>query len=162
MRVQTGTRSNQPGPLTDLSASGIKGIVFSASTVAATPGFKGAYVLLFHLPHSVAFSRKQISETFPRGWYAYAGSANGPGGIGARLRRHFRRNKKRHWHIDDLTTQADEIHALAVEDGLECTLAAGLGQSGAFIPVADGFGASDCMNCQTHLLAWVESNSHQR
>ena len=40
------------------------------------------------------------------GCYVYAGSARGPGGIRARVRRHLRPDKTPHWHIDQVTAYA--------------------------------------------------------
>ncbi len=39
-----------------------------------------------------------------QGYYIYVGSAFGPGGVNARVSRHFRNTKKLHWHIDYLRT----------------------------------------------------------
>jgi Uri superfamily endonuclease len=43
------------------------------------------------------------------GHYVYAGSAFGPGGVHARVSRHCRNGKNKHWHIDYLR----EIASLA-------------------------------------------------
>lgn len=37
-----------------------------------------------------------------RSYYVYVGSAFGPGGLRARVSRHCRRDKPKHWHIDYL------------------------------------------------------------
>jgi len=75
--------------------------------------------------------------------------------LGARLRRHFRADKKLHWHIDHLTTVADGMSAIAVRDGSECGLAAVLSRSGTFRYAAERFGSSDCNSCPSHLLQWM-------
>src|SRR5690606_27361384 len=67
---------------------------------------KGAYVLVIALREPVAFALRDIVHQLSAGQYIYAGSAHGPGGIDARLRRHFRREKTLHWHVDRLTTVA--------------------------------------------------------
>jgi len=36
------------------------------------------------------------------GYYIYIGSAFGPGGVRARMLRHLRADKPKHWHIDYL------------------------------------------------------------
>ena len=69
------------------------------------PQTRGVYILVFHLakPTSIAFDRKGTRHTFPKGWYLYAGSACGPGGLHKRLTRHQRRiadGKKMHWNVD--------------------------------------------------------------
>ena len=75
---------------------------------------------------------------FPAGWYAYAGSAHGPGGLGARLSRHVRSQKTLHWHADYLRTRAEFVAAWWV-DGTgerECTWADSLSRlPGASLPV---------------------------
>jgi Uri superfamily endonuclease len=90
---------------------------------------------------------------FPAGWYAYAGSALGPGGIRARLARHRRSEKRLHWHIDYLMAFCSLAESWEVTSStrLECAWAAAAGQlPGARIAVP-GFGASDC-RCAGHLI----------
>jgi Uri superfamily endonuclease len=92
---------------------------------------------------------------FKVGHYAYVGSAFGPGGIRARLGRHFRRRKKMRWHIDYLIS-VSQVQGAWVAYGsqrLEHHWAGVLpGLAGAWLPVA-GFGASDC-HCETHLTGF--------
>jgi len=90
---------------------------------------------------------------FEAGRYAYIGSAFGPGGLEARLNRHLRAGKRRHWHIDYLRETADVIRVwtIAGPDRLECQLAGQLAAARGAKPVA-GFGASDC-GCNSHLVA---------
>ena len=45
--------------------------------------------------------------SFPAGKYIYTGSAMGPGGIQARLLRHQKIIKKKHWHIDFLRPECE-------------------------------------------------------
>jgi Uri superfamily endonuclease len=88
----------------------------------------------------------------PRGWYTYAGSALGPGGLRARLDLHRRSAKRLHWHIDYLLLRACLVASweLACAERLECAWQATvLRLAGALEPVA-GFGASDCA-CPAHL-----------
>ena len=97
-----------------------------------------------HLPDSHAISVGRLGvQPFRKGWYLYAGSARGPGGIRARCARHLRLEKRQRWHIDYLTQIAQvrqvwfareltEMHV--VRELLRCPK---LDQ-----PVA-GFGASD-------------------
>jgi Uri superfamily endonuclease len=117
------------------------------------PAVSGAYVLVLEIS-------KKLGLTIPRfrgvtvmpGLYAYAGSARGPGGIQARCRRHLRKSKKLHWHVDHLTSQARRIQVAAVVDGNECDLRASLqAQTPCEFPVP-GFGSSDCPHCPSHLL----------
>jgi Uri superfamily endonuclease len=90
---------------------------------------------------------------FDPGCYAYVGSAFGPGGLEARINRHLRNNKRRHWHIDYLLESADVVRIWTITGNqrLECILARLLAKfRGA--RVVTGFGASDC-NCVSHLVA---------
>jgi Uri superfamily endonuclease len=126
-------------------------------TLSTAPNEVGAYAVLLRLPKSFRFERPRFSHDFSTGWYVYAGSAYGPGGIRARLCRHFKKNKKPHWHVDHLTALAEDMHAIAVLAGSECEIAAKLAGTRAFKPVADGFGSSDCKICRSHLLLWREA-----
>ena len=123
------------------------------STVTSLGNTKGAYVFVFLLvcPTEVTL-RGRLRATLLPGWYLYCGSANGPGGMQSRLKRHFRRDKKIHWHIDRLTTEAADIMAYAFEGGSECKLVRQLCTTGDFRHVIAGFGSSDCHACESHLL----------
>lgn len=87
-----------------------------------------------------------------RGYYLYVGSALGPGGVRARVARHCRERKTRHWHIDYLRECADISavwyrHAPDRDEHRWARAAAGLD---ACEPVP-GFGCSDC-RCVSHLF----------
>ena len=56
------------------------------------------------------------------GRYIYAGSANGPEGLKARVSRHTRRAKRSRWHIDQLTENGDVLGAWIFPGGVECDL----------------------------------------
>lgn len=94
-----------------------------------------------------------------RGWYIYVGSAFGPGGIGARVRRHFREDKVKRWHIDYITTLAKPQCAwFCIEaQRLEHSWATVCQQSDAFTAIK-GFGCSDC-TCGSHLFGVDEEPS---
>ena len=91
---------------------------------------------------------------FPAGWYAYTGSALGPGGF-SRVERHRAvasgDNDARHWHVDyllgdDATSVATAVRTAA---DVECAVAGRLVDA-----VGDGvpdFGCSDC-DCPSHLV----------
>jgi len=118
-------------------------------TVEIDSRSKGSYVLLVELPRSCRIQVGALGELeFPRGFYAYVGSAMG--GLRGRLRRHLRRNKRLRWHIDYLLSEAT-LRALifaSMPERLECLLAQRLNRS--FSSFA-GFGAGDC-SCQSHLF----------
>ncbi len=128
------------------------GRVFTPQNCADLPRDAGAYVLLIDLADPFAGCFASRDFTLAPGRYAYCGSAKGPGGIAARVGRHFRPNKKPHWHVDQLTIAARHIGAIAVPAGSECELSARLAKAGATMPLP-GFGSADCRICAAHLLA---------
>lgn len=122
------------------------------------PDARGAYGLLIRLPRRL---RSEIGAlgpvNLPAGEFLYLGSAYGPGGLRARLRRHLRRSKTTHWHVDYLTTRGKIIDLLVVPGGRECDLVdQALPAAGVSVPIP-GFGSSDCRHCPAHLLSVVAS-----
>jgi Uri superfamily endonuclease len=118
------------------------------------PSDPGSYVLILHLAQdtTITVGKLGIFE-FPAGWYAYAGSALGPGGLAARLAYHQRHEKSYQWHIDYLLDHAELVEIWwAVENKRkECAWASALRAiPGARVPVPN-FGASDC-RCLSHLV----------
>jgi Uri superfamily endonuclease len=110
---------------------------------------KGGYVLLINLPRAQNVPVGNLgSIRFAVGVYAYVGSALG--GLEARIRRHLRTAKKKHWHIDYLLERAPVTRIIMAESGqrLECRLAARLSSRFEAVP---GFGSSDC-RCPGHLF----------
>ncbi|NKB58629.1 MAG: DUF123 domain-containing protein [Alphaproteobacteria bacterium] len=133
----------------------IKRIHAKATATAATvPAAPGAYLILIalHEPISLPLPTLRL-PSLPAGYYLYAGSARGPGGLRARIARHLRRDKKLHWHVDHLTNAATSLFAFPIPDGRECALVQALVQSDNYHPPLPGFGSSDCKNCISHLLA---------
>jgi len=120
--------------------------------LSACPSGPGAYVVALSIAGPVAVRLGGAAPASLRGGrYLYCGSAHGPGGLTARLARHFRRDKTIRWHVDQLTTAGEVLGAWAIAGGDECALVARLG----FLPVPmPGFGASDCAQCRSHLLRW--------
>ncbi|MEI2383790.1 GIY-YIG nuclease family protein [Breoghania sp. JC706] len=126
----------------------------SEKTVGRLPEAPGSYVLLIRLSRKRALDMPRLGyPVLLRGWYAYCGSAHGPGGIRARVSRHMRREKVLRWHVDRLTVAAGEVRAAAFTDRGECDLVATLMQAGFTVPVP-GFGSTDCRVCPAHLLRW--------
>ncbi len=116
------------------------------------PEAPGAYVLLIRLGRRLSIELPRLgTPVLEPGWYAYCGSAHGPGGIRARVLRHMRKDKKVRWHVDRLTIAAREVRAATFLDRSECDLVARLLEAGFTVPVA-GFGSTDCENCPAHLL----------
>ena len=117
----------------------------------------GTYVLALRLeaPRDISIGRLGTFR-FPAGWYLYVGSAFGPGGLDARLGRHWRRfasGKRAHWHLDYLREQALWGGAWGCDSPqrLECAWAAVLHRLPGAEVVVPRFGASDC-RCRAHLV----------
>jgi len=113
---------------------------------------KGSYLLIVEEPHEedIAVGKLGIIH-FKKGYYIYVGSAFGSDGIIARLDRHLKKNKKRHWHIDYLMERAHPIGEMHFtgDKRRECELAQRIeeeAQDG--VP---GFGSSDC-KCLSHMF----------
>lgn len=115
----------------------------------------GTYALLLRGDAEQTIEVGALGELTVRpGRYIYVGSAFGPGGVRARVRRHARGGGARHWHIDCLRAATRLEAAWYTHDPTrrECIWAAGLRSwRTARVPL-DGFGASDC-DCPAHLVA---------
>jgi len=131
-------------------------IVETMETIAnpdTLPVTKGSYALVINLPTDVRLSIDRLNKPeMIAGRYIYAGSANGSGGLRARLARHLRTSKAIRWHVDYLTTVAG-VDALAALPGAnECDIVAALSSVDGVSFPHPGFGSSDCKNCRSHLL----------
>jgi Uri superfamily endonuclease len=91
------------------------------------------------------------------GWYGYAGSALGPGGLAARAGRHLGARRKPRWHIDALLACARvrEVWWQAGSRREECRWARAMAALPGARLIWPGFGASDC-RCQGH-LCWFST-----
>jgi len=75
------------------------------SIINKIPSSKGTYALIFELTNDVKLSIRTLGErTLSKGIYVYVGSARGPGGLKARIKRHLAKTKKLKWHIDYITS----------------------------------------------------------
>jgi len=110
----------------------------------------GTYVLLIECPDAVELTAGALgTHRFPSGWYAYVGSALGPGGF-SRVDRHRRSaagETDAFWHVDYLLGHPEvSLDAVvAAEVDAECAVSATLPEG----PIP-GFGSSDC-SCRSHL-----------
>lgn len=123
-----------------------------AADLDRLPTFPGAYALCLRLEAPLRIDLPGAAGVLPAGRHVYAGSAYGPGGVRARLKRHFRPDKRPHWHVDRLTAAAVDLAAVALEGGRECAIVAALQRSTGARHAIPGFGASDCRTCRSHLL----------
>lgn len=112
----------------------------------------GTYTLVIALSEPATIEVGALgAQEFATGWYAYTGSAFGPGGF-SRVNRHreLARGERevRHWHVDHLLGHDAARVDRAVrtpEREIECAVARALPDAG-----IGGFGASDC-GCRSHL-----------
>ena len=110
---------------------------------------KGAYALLISLDRDEEILVGSLGTIhFPKGHYLYIGSAMN--GIEGRVRRHFKKTKKIHWHIDYLLKDAEitKVYYKVGLKGLECSIAKQCKKRFLAIP---RFGSSDCA-CTGHLF----------
>lgn len=114
----------------------------------------GTYVLVLRAlqPRAVRVGKAGRLDVVP-GYYLYVGSAFGPGGVAARVKRHLRGRKALHWHIDYLSwaTRCEctwyTYDPVRREHEWARSLA---GVPQLTIPMK-GFGCSDCC-CESHLF----------
>lgn len=127
---------------------------FEERAVAYLDRRPGTYALLLRLRRRRSIRIGKLGTLLARpGFYVYAGSALGPGGLAARIARHGRNEKTLRWHVDHLRAVAtlDEVWYTRDATRRECLWAEVLGtMRGASVPMI-GFGSSDC-SCRSHLL----------
>ncbi len=110
---------------------------------------KGCYLLFLKLSSDKLIEVGSLGEIdFKAGYYVYVGS--GMNNVLKRVERHFSKEKRLRWHIDYLTIQADEMHALIIPTDvkIECELAKFFATNFDYVR---GFGCSDC-DCESHLF----------
>jgi Uri superfamily endonuclease len=126
---------------------------------ADLPRESGAYALLIRLEDRLRLDIPRFqAESLAPGLYAYCGSANGPGGIRARVSRHLRTRKPLRWHVDWLTANGRILQAGVLISGHECELVAEILSRGGLVALP-GFGSSDCRKCAAHLVRLSGSNA---
>jgi len=68
------------------------------------------YFIIFRLDRDEEIEVGKLGRIlFRKGYYVYAGSAKK--GFSKRIRRHFSKKKKLHWHVDYLSLRAEAIEA---------------------------------------------------
>jgi len=121
---------------------------------------KGTYTLAIFVPVDKRIVIGRMGDhKFPKGYYAYTGSAFGKSAtsLKERILRHLRKGKKKRWHIDYLLSGDNAaimaIIATPTKEKMECEINRYLRDKlKAEIPVPK-FGSSDCKEkCGSHLL----------
>jgi Uri superfamily endonuclease len=113
---------------------------------------RGAYFLVIYLPKESEITTKGRRFCLRGGYYVYVGSAMNS--LEKRVARHFRRDKKLHWHIDFLLKEGELLRAYMIpsEERLEESLSVEVSKYGE--PVKD-FGAGD-VRVETNLYRFDE------
>lgn len=113
----------------------------------------GTYILVLEskVEAQIQIGKLATMELKP-GFYLYVGSAFGPGGVKARVSRHNRGSKKRHWHIDYLRKHMELVEVWYSYDKTrrEHIWAEFLSSTRSYTIPMKHFGASDCQ-CISHL-----------
>ncbi len=130
------------------------------SAVADIPTLPGSYALVLAVPQLLSLDVGRLGlVTFSPGRYVYFGSAMGPGGLHARIRRHLQADKAPHWHIDYLTQRVPPVvvHWRPGSCGqglrLECAWCQRIARFAGVDAPIHHFGSTDCRaGCPAHLL----------
>ena len=113
---------------------------------------RGVYTLILFLEDDLEVGKWRLGK----GIYCYTGS--GMSNLLARVKRHFRREKKVKWHIDLMTTNSYVAVLGAViaetDERMECKVNKELEKVGKAVR---GFGNTDCKEgCRGHLVKGVD------
>lgn len=123
---------------------------------------EGGYAIIIHLDKTQKIRIGSLGvKEFKKGYYAYFGSAKGPGGF-KRIKRHYNTSKSPekdqncHWHIDYLlNNQKARIEGFYYSKKVfECIEKQELKE-------IHDFGSSDCA-CNSHLVYQEERSALQR
>ncbi|MDO9088070.1 MAG: GIY-YIG nuclease family protein [Anaerolineaceae bacterium] len=121
---------------------------------AQIPKEKGSYCLVFSLETQLFVQIGKLGcIQFEPGNYFYLGSAKGPGGLRARVKRHLRLEKKKFWHLDYLTPFLEFQYLIfTLQFEKECEWSQILESNYAEFTSVPRFGSSDCRrSCNSHL-----------
>lgn len=120
---------------------------------------KGSYFLIIRMARDMNVRTKGKSFHLRRGYYVYVGSAMNS--LEKRVARHFRRDKKLHWHVDFLLNEAELLGAYLIpsEERLEEELSKRVALLGHGV---EGFGASDLKGVRTNLYHFGEENPEKK
>ena len=114
----------------------------------------GLYFLLIRVKQTFGLKIAGKDETVPRGYYIYTGTAQK--NLASRIKRHCRKEKKKHWHIDYLLEFADVIDVKIIPNASrdeEAVYADKWLSIADFVPIKK-FGASDSP-AESHLTGFL-------
>ncbi|MCP5108209.1 MAG: DNA/RNA nuclease SfsA [bacterium] len=122
---------------------------------------RGSYLVILYNEKPFKKEIGSLGEReFKEGFYIYAGSAMK--GLESRIKRHMRKSKKRHWHMDYITPsrmKVVKVYRIRRAERLEERLARGL------LEICDdhvpGFGASDT-GMDSHLFYFTDRPHRRR
>ncbi len=115
---------------------------------------RGSYILVLKLKKKSKIKIGKLGLIdFQKGYYCYVGSALGKNiNLENRLERHFRRNKKKKWHIDYLLSNPlvsiDGAIVIQSKKKIECFISQYIEKNAD--KTIKNFGSSDC-KCKGHL-----------
>ncbi|RLB43231.1 MAG: hypothetical protein DRH12_03605 [Deltaproteobacteria bacterium] len=110
---------------------------------------QGTYILIIRVLTPKDLDVGKLGKIhFDKGLYAYVGS--GMRGLEGRIKRHLRRKKKNHWHIDYLLAYSEIIDLIILETRQRCECEVASRLSAQFSSIKN-FGSSDC-RCSSHLF----------
>lgn len=118
---------------------------------------KGTYAVIFQCLYR---GSQRVGQwgwiSLRKGYYVYIGSAFGPGGVKARVSRHYRTPIRPHWHIDYLRRFMHPVAVWYTYDPrrLEHQWAKVFLKMD-YMSSFRGFGCSDC-DCYSHLFFTLE------
>ncbi|MBO8174450.1 MAG: DUF123 domain-containing protein [Thermococcus sp.] len=101
---------------------------------------RGSYFLVIKVERDMIVRTKRKEFALKAGYYVYVGSAMNS--LEKRVERHFKKDKKLHWHIDFLLKESELLRAYLIPSDakIEEELS---GEVAKFGKPVEGFGASD-------------------
>ena len=125
------------------------------------PKYSGTYALILELGKDQSIKIGRLGTyPFDKGYYAYVGSAFGPGGLNARIRHHLRISITPHWHVDYLRQKSSPVQIWwsTTRNRREHDWSSAMRLLSTSHEILKGFGASDC-NCFSHLFHFKRNPS---
>jgi len=129
------------------------------------PPRRGIYSIGIRLEEPMEVNIRGNLHRLESGTYVYTGSALGASSnLHTRIGRHLSGRKKRHWHIDQITSFKHASISFVVfsetEQKMECAVNKSIAASAQAEAPVPGFGSSDCRSgCRSHLLFLGQKSS---